>query len=211
MNSPDDVPSPIDLRTMSAARDWAATAMEKRPCREEIFNIIIQTIRTQSIDDPSVLDLGSGPGFFARRLLEAIPSARYAGLDFSPAMHALARERLGPTANRARLLETDFKLPEWSDGLGTFDAIVAIQSVHELRHKGHAPSFYRSARTLLGSSGILLVCDHLVGEGGMDNRELYMTLEEHESALSAGGFEDIRLVLHKSGLVVFRAALGNHV
>jgi hypothetical protein len=32
-----DVPSPIDLRLMSDASEWEATAMEKRPWRREFF------------------------------------------------------------------------------------------------------------------------------------------------------------------------------
>ena len=34
----EDVPSPIDLRLMSDAREWEATAMVKRPWRTEFFD-----------------------------------------------------------------------------------------------------------------------------------------------------------------------------
>jgi len=58
---------------------------------------------------PRILDLGSGPGFLAQYILEAIPSAQYTMLDFSQAMHDLARERLGPLMKNVRPVLADFK------------------------------------------------------------------------------------------------------
>ena len=52
------------------------------------------------------------------------PSAEYAMLDFSPAMHHLARERLTPHLGRTRQLLVDFEDPEWAVGLGKFDAVI---------------------------------------------------------------------------------------
>jgi hypothetical protein len=89
--------------------------------------------------------------------------------------------------------------------LPKIDAVVTMQSVHELRHKRHAPALYGQVRSVLHESGVLLVCDHFVGAGGMADAELFMTLEEHESALLAGGFSRIRLLRKDGGLVLFRA------
>ena len=207
---PEDVPSPIDLRTMADAQAWARLAMEKRPWREEFFDVIIQEIQAHHIGNPSVLELGSGPGFFARRILEAMPSARYSALDFSSAMHTLAKERLGPLSARMQFIQANFKEQHWSANLPRFDAVVAIQSVHEVRHKRHAPSLYRAIRELLQSEGVFWMCDHILGENGMNNCDLYMTAQEHELALSAGGFSSIRMLLEKHGLILFRAATGGH-
>jgi trans-aconitate methyltransferase len=76
-DSSQDVPSPLEFRDMVDARAWAATA-EQRPGRNE---------------------LGSGPGFLAERLLRRLPDAHYTALDFSPAMHELARgcRSVGPS------------------------------------------------------------------------------------------------------------------
>jgi hypothetical protein len=67
--------------------------------------------------------------------------------------------------------------------LGEFDAIVTHQAVHELRHKKHATTLHRSARTLLRPRGVYLVCDHYVGSDGMSNASLYMTIDEQRAAL----------------------------
>jgi SAM-dependent methyltransferase len=205
---PADIPSPIDLCDPAQARDWANTAMVKRSWRKEFFGAILEEIRGRIVADVSVLELGSGPGFFARRLLTATPAVRYTALDFSPAMHTLAREQLGELAGRVQFIERDFKHPGWSAGLPVFDAVVAVQCVHELRHKRHALALYRAVRELLGSKGIFLMCDHYAGGDGMDDRELYMTPQEHEAALSAAGFSQVRMLLKKGGLILFRAAAG---
>jgi ubiquinone/menaquinone biosynthesis C-methylase UbiE len=59
--------------------------------------------------DLSVLELGSGPGFLARHLLEILLSVHYVALDFSPAMHTLAQEYLGALAERVVFIEANFK------------------------------------------------------------------------------------------------------
>ena len=200
-----DIPSPIDLRLTQDARDWADAAMVKRPWRVEFFARISEELA--ALHRPlSILELGSGPGFLAQHLLTALQASTYTALDFSSAMHQLARERLGDLAERVTFVEADFCRSGWTDGLPCVDAVVSVQAVHELRHKRHAAGFYKAVRRVLKSSGTLLVCDHYSGEGGMSNGMLFMTPDEQEVALKNGGFQDIRLLMLKGGLVLFRAA-----
>ena len=58
--------------------------------------------------------------------------------------------------------------------------------VHGLRHKRHAANFYRTVRPLAKSSGVLLMCHHFAGEGGMTDSELFMTPDEHETCHEGG-------------------------
>jgi cyclopropane fatty-acyl-phospholipid synthase-like methyltransferase len=139
-------------------------------------------------------------------VLSRVVIQSYTAFDFSAPMHALARERLGESLCRhVQFLEADFKHPGWTEGLGRFDAVVTMQAVHELRHKRHAPGFYRNVQGLLRRGGVLLVCDHIRGEGGTMDTALYMTVEEHEAALRTGGFASTALLLKKGGLALFRA------
>lgn len=197
-----DVPSPIDLRLMADARPWAETALARRPARPEFFDTFARLIGR---DGARVLELGSGPGFLADHLLRAWPDLAYVALDFSPAMHQLAAERLGERAARVGFVERSFRDPAWSDGLGPFDAVVTHQAVHELRHKHHATTLHAQVRPLLASGGCYLVCDHFLGEGGLSNDQLYMTVDEQRDALLSGGFADVETVLVKGGLVLHRA------
>src|SRR5215510_901424 len=70
-----DVPSTIDLRTEKDAREWAASAMSKRPWRAVFFQRFVEELRSLDVRPLQILELGSGPGFLARCILDAIPSA----------------------------------------------------------------------------------------------------------------------------------------
>jgi SAM-dependent methyltransferase len=201
----DDVPSPIDLRVMSDARDWESTALSKRPWRPEFFSEFAKAIQDLSHPELKVLELGSGPGFLAEHLLNALPSISYVALDFSSSMHKLATDRLGSLAKRVQFVERSFKEPEWSQNLGLYQAIVTNQAVHELRHKRYARDLHAGAKQLLIPGGVYLVCDHFFGEGGMNNDQLYMTVAEQYEALLSAGFSRVEQRLLKGGLVLHHA------
>lgn len=179
--------------------------MEKRPWRTEFFARFVSEIADTSPPVQRLLELGSGPGFLAEQLLGALPDVACVLLDFSPAMHALARARLGAHSARAQFVERNFKEPDWPSGLGCFQAVVTHQAVHELRHKRHAEMLHAQVRALLEPGGCYLVGDHFAGEGGMQDHALYMTVEEQEQALRRAGFRSVRQILRKGSLVLHRA------
>lgn len=201
----DDVPSPIDLRSMVDAREWADTALSKRPWRMAFFNSFADTLTARGDPELRVLELGSGPGFLAEHLLQRLPALRYVALDFSAAMHDLARERLGSRAAVVQFVERSFRDADWAEGLGAFDAVVTNQAVHELRHKRHAAALHARVLSLLAPAGVYLVCDHFAGEGGMGNDQLYMTPEEQHQALREGGFTRVDPLLCQGGMLLQRA------
>ena len=204
-----DVPSPIDLRTLPDALEWESTAMQKRPWRTEFFEAFAKQIEPVSdAGTVDVLELGSGPGFLAKHLLDGLPSiSRYVALDFSPAMHQLARTRLGVQVARVEFVERSFLQPEWPQGLGKFDFVITHQAVHELRHKKYASTLHAQVVRLLKPAGKYLVCDHFAGVHGMQNTELYMGIEGQSDALIQGGLASVRRLLEKDGLVLHCAAL----
>jgi SAM-dependent methyltransferase len=197
-----DVPSPIDLRRPDEAEAWAEAANVRRPWRADFFAAIVAALSERRCS--AVLELGSGPGFLAATIVREMPGVAYTLLDWSPAMHDLAHARLGMTPG-VRFVTTDFKRDGWVTDLGTFDAIVTVQAVHELRHKRHAAGLHRAVRTLLEPDGVYLVCDHVVGPEGMANTELYMTPRQQREALHAAGFGEVQIILEKKGLVLLRA------
>ncbi len=220
----DDVPSPIDLRLMRDAREWEQTVMAKRPWRTDFFARMGSELAAAIPPVKRILELGSGPGFLAQYILQALsiqtspspPSYRkrikgdvtYVMLDFSAAMHELARARLGGLGQHAEFLERDFKQPNWNEGLGVFDCVVTMQAVHELRHKRHAAGLHANVRELLAPGGFYLVCDHYYGTDGMQNDQLYMSIEEQKNALLEAGFFSVGLLMQKGGMTLYRAAKG---
>jgi SAM-dependent methyltransferase len=201
----DDVPSPIDLRRMSDAREWQANAMAKRPLRPRFFDRYASEIAAAPSTARRILELGSGPGFLAERLLREFADVLYVALDFSAAMHQLAAERLGAMSARVEFVERSFREDDWSRGLGRFDFVVTHQAVHELRHKRHAAALHLRVRPLLEPGGAYLVCDHFAGVGGMRNEQLYMSVDEQQAALRSAGFAHVTLLALDGGLVMHRA------
>jgi ubiquinone/menaquinone biosynthesis C-methylase UbiE len=204
MSHPPDVHSPIDLRSLKDASEWASTAMEKRPWRLEFFAVFASEVARYS-EKADVLELGSGPGFLAAYLLTQLPQLNLHLLDFSEAMHSLARERLGTSALSVQFIARSFREPDWSADLQSFDCVITNQAVHELRHKRHAVDLHRAVLALLKPQGSYLVCDHYVGGDGMRNDQLYMTIQEQRAALLAAGFSRVDQLLAKGGLVLNRA------
>ena len=190
---------------MSDASEWEAAAMEKRPWRTQFFAKFADELLHLEPPVGRVLELGSGPGFLAIKLLSEFADLHMTLLDFSEAMHALARKRLGRMLNRVEFLVRDFKEPEWTQDLNGFDAVVTTQAVHELRHKRYAEQLHRQVMAVLRPGGTYLVCDHFLGPGGMTNDQLYMSAAEQRSAIEAAGYRSVRQVLLKGGLVMHRA------
>ena len=179
---------------LSDAREWEAQAGQP-PGRNEMLNRIVDEMASLCDQSPSVLELGSGPGFLAERILQRLPDVRYSALDFSPAMHLLARHRLADFDGRVAYLERSFKSEAWPQDLPSFDIVVTNQAVHELRHKRYAEHLHRQVLGVLENGGTYLVSDHFSDEGGLPNTELFMTKAEQAKALSDAGFGSVERLL----------------
>jgi|SRR5882757_1342007 len=206
MNTPLDVPSPIDLQSHKDATAWEQKAMTIRPWRIEFFECFATEIA--EVQGPMrVLELGSGPGFLAAHLLASLPNLSMVLLDFSKPMHDLAHTRLAPHLERVEFVERSFKDPNWFDSLNGFDFVVTNQAVHELRHKRYATTLHKQVRNVLGPNGRYLVSDHYAGDEGMNNTDLYMTVEEHLEALALAGYRSISELKRKGGVVLNRSKI----
>ncbi|MDO9316622.1 MAG: methyltransferase domain-containing protein [Gammaproteobacteria bacterium] len=200
---PADVPTPIDFLTMRDAQEWESKAM-LRPYREDFFAVFADELK--AIDKPAIriLELGSGPGFLAHHVLSKIPGAQLTLLDYSSAMHELARHRLIDNPGSVTFVERSFKESGWEVGLGQFDAVITNQAVHELRHKRYAAALHAQVKGLLRAGGVYLVADHYFGERAMQNDQLYMSLAEQRSCLESAGFT-VSEILVKGGRALYRA------
>lgn len=184
----DDVPSPIDLRDEADAHTWVREADLKRPWRTQLRDAFAAQLAAMIPPAHRVLELGSGPGLLAERILRSCAVERYTLFDFSPPMLAISRERLG--ANPAsRFVLGDFKQPDWMRELDApFDAVVTMQAVHEIRHKRHVPGVYRQIHGILRPGGRLLVCDHNPLDTSARAAALHATEAEQHAALASAGF-----------------------
>lgn len=176
-----DVPSTIDLRLPADAHAWTREAEVKRPHREQLRALFAANLGGAT----RVLELGSGPGFLAEHLLRMCPITSYTLFDFSRPMLELSREKIGAHP-AATFVLGDFKQPNWADHLAPpYDAVVAMQSIHEIRHKRHVPTLYREVHALLGPGGRFLVCDHVPPPNA---NALHSSAAEQLAAMRSVGF-----------------------
>jgi tRNA (cmo5U34)-methyltransferase len=94
---------------------------------------------TEDLAAPTVLELGTGTGETALRVLAKHPTAHWTGIDASAAMLARARTRL-PGAD-LRLARLEDPLPS-----GPFDLVVSVLAVHHLTGDAKRDLFTRIAQ-----------------------------------------------------------------
>jgi ubiquinone/menaquinone biosynthesis C-methylase UbiE len=198
----DDVPYGDDWDSAAVVTGWAKMADQKRPWRGQIRDHIAAIVAT--LPNPRVLELGSGPGFLARRVLDRCPNIEsYTLLDFSEHMLGLSRERLVAFPAATFVLGT-FKSDDWTCHVGgPFDCVLAMQSVHELRHKRHATRLYEQVYQVLSVPGLFAICDHLPFDDSPKSTTLYMTEREQHQALAMAGFSNVHTELSLNGLVLY--------
>jgi SAM-dependent methyltransferase len=207
-----DVPSPIDLRDPGDAHAWVLEADVKRPWRAQVRDAFVEALG--AVDSLAgspvrrILELGSGPGLLAERILRTCDVERYTLFDFSPPMLEMSRARVEQYPAAAFVLG-DFKKPDWTRGLeAPFDAVVTMQAVHEIRHKRHVPGLYRQVHALLRPGGVLLVSDHVPADDTPRKRALFATEEEQHAAMRSAGFERVATRLLLSGLYLITGTRG---
>jgi tRNA (cmo5U34)-methyltransferase len=102
-----------------------------------------ETLAATGVGAKSVLELGTGTGETARRVLDRHPDARLIGIDASPGMVNVARDSL--PSDRVKLLvgRLEDPLPQ-----GSFDLVVSALAVHHLEGTRKADLFQRIASRL---------------------------------------------------------------
>jgi tRNA (cmo5U34)-methyltransferase len=116
---------------------YLAEMLDEIPGYEELQGAVAQA--AAELAPTSVLELGTGTGETALRVLALHPGARWTGLDASEPMLNRAHERL-PGAD-LRLGRLEDELPE-----GPFDLAVSVLAVHHLDGSGKRDLFKRLAQ-----------------------------------------------------------------
>jgi len=112
-----------------------------------------EALAATGVGAKSVLELGTGTGETARRVLNRHPDAQLICIDASPGMIKVARG--GLPADRVKLLvgRLEDPLPE-----GSFDLVVSALAVHHLDGTGKADLFRRIA-SRLDAAGRFVLAD----------------------------------------------------
>lgn len=182
-----------DLRDEVVARKWATESAMSKPWRPAVRGWFVELLRARATSALRILELGSGPGLLAHRVLEEVPVSEYVLFDFSEPMMIMAKEVLRARPEVSYHLG-DFREPDWPGKVpGVFDAIISMQAIHEIRHKRHVPWLYAQAKTLLRPGGMLVICDaEPLDDATEQIRQLASTRREQEYAMLWAGFEQVQ-------------------
>jgi len=199
----DDVPSPIDFHDIVQAREWEQATVRQKPWRPQFFTALASVLNARFRKAFTVLELGSGPGHLAESLLRDCAISHYIALDFSAAMHQLARARVAAFGANIEFVVQDFRVADWGQRLDRFDAVVTMQAAHEVRHTRHLINFFVEARKCMKPDGVFLYCDSYAAEGR--HPDLFLSSENQPLALERAGFQDIRKILDMGKMALFSA------
>jgi tRNA (cmo5U34)-methyltransferase len=139
----------------STFREIAAIAV---PCREEMTRALIAAVPFGVDDSIRVVDLGSGEGELAQRLLDAYPHASITALDGSESMRRLAEARLARFGSRARVRAFDLASLEWWDQMLGADLVVSSLCLHHL-NDAKKQYLYKAVADRVSTRGALLFAD----------------------------------------------------
>jgi len=137
---------------------YLAMMLADVPRYEELQDVAAAA--TAGVAARRILELGTGTGETARRLLAAHPGARLVGIDASEAMLAVARAELTGADLRVQRLEDP--LPE-----GPFGLVVSVLAVHHL-DAGEKRDLFRRVRDALSPDGRFVLADLVVPERAED-------------------------------------------
>ena len=146
------------------ARNWDAAAEVGNPARALQLDLVTALVAAEYRPESTILDLGAGSGQVETLLLAARPDARVVAVDASPAMLALAKNRLANAKDKVEFVIGDFAEPE-RIALPARDYGIAllIQTLHHVPHDRKRRVFAMLARTL-SPQGLLILVDSLAFE-----------------------------------------------
>jgi tRNA (cmo5U34)-methyltransferase len=191
--------------------DYDETIRTFIPGYEEMLDQAAAAVAMLGKRRPRVVDLGTGSGALASRVLGACPGARVVGIDSDPGMLGLAQKRL---RGRLRMVSGNFL----DVSLPGCDVITASFSLHHIRTRRAKAKMYARCFAALAAGGVFVNADcclssspalqsrdraawhrhlmHHYGRAGAERylrawakEDVYFTLEAERRLLSRAGFE----------------------
>jgi tRNA (cmo5U34)-methyltransferase len=146
------------------ARNWDAGAEIGNPTRALQLDLVTALVAAEYRVGSTILDLGAGSGQVEMLLLAARPEARIVAVDASPAMLALAQQRLAGAGDRIDLVAGDFAEPERL-ALPQRDYSIAllIQTLHHVPHDRKRRLLAMLGR-VLSPGGLAIIADRIAFE-----------------------------------------------
>jgi SAM-dependent methyltransferase len=209
------VKSSGDLRTVQDIESWLARLNREWPQRAEVAQHIANQVSALPGERLQVVELACGSGYLAGWLLRMIPNIRYIGFDRSQHLLEFARRHVAILAGQVdgqpqiHLHEADLNQDLWVNWLreralaGQVDAVVSLQSIHDLGDEEAQFRAYRRVRTVLRVGGIFVNGDLLFDPDTPHPRRL--PAHRHLDLLREAGFAHVNCTLQLAEFGVFVA------
>ena len=163
--------------TAPAVNRWpdATHALEYLASRDEIPHRTEGCgVLLEVLDEPHrVLDLGTGDGIVLALVRSVWPDVEGVGIDFSPRMLDLARERFADIGQVA-IVEHDLDVP--LPDLGSFDAIVSSFAIHHLVDE-RKRALYGEVLERLVPGGTFANLEHVASSTATLHREFVLAID----------------------------------
>lgn len=178
-------------------RGWADRFVPTAP-RLQLFDLILDQIRRLSAPDPHVLELGIGPGYMARHILERNQTITYEGLDFSEVFLEIARETVGDMLHRVTLTKADLMNQSWPKNLSKRPgAIISTWALHDLGAQQAIADVYARCYETLPMGGVLVNGDFIKPDGtNWEYEPGRFEVSRHLEFLRTAGFSDPKSLAH---------------
>src|SRR5438477_7226614 len=112
---------------------WDSDPTSGNPVRGEQLDLLLSLVADHYIHGSTILDIGSGSGLVEEQLFQRLPEALVVGVDYSPAMIAMAMKRLAGRDKQFVTVQHDLcdiqaaKLPERD-----YRIAFSVQTIHNL-------------------------------------------------------------------------------
>lgn len=192
-------------------RGWADRFVPTGP-RLQLFGLVLSQISRPSVPNRHVVELGIGPGYMARHILERDDRVTYEGVDFSEAMFAVAREIVGANLDRVTLTAADLLDSGWPDRLSRQPgAIVSTWALHDLQSPAAIADVYARGFAALPPGGVLVNGDFIKPDGATQDYEPgRLEIAKHLELLRDAGFADPRCLAQLEPNLVDPTAAQNY-
>ena len=107
------------------------------------------------------MDIGGGDGWLAEVLLDRFTAAEVTVFDQSDVMLDRAMKRLERFGRRAKAVQGDLRVSEWSGGLAPrYDVVVSTIAIHNLGDPPRIRTLYGEIATIVADGGCFLLYDY---------------------------------------------------
>ena len=151
-----------DWNSRTYVTRWAERQDEREAQREDVFDLMAETIPYDREAAIKILDVGAGYGALTQFMLSHFPNATGVCQDGSEEMAKLGRKRMKDFKGRFQYVLSDFAKPGWSrKSKGPFEAVVSSIAIHNVRSPETIKAIYEETFSVVKKGGCFLNFDRM--------------------------------------------------